>query len=80
MERDLPVTLEQLFRGAKKRMNIKRKTYDEQTGKRKLEEKQLEIDIKPGYKAGTKIKFKGWGDQEEGGTQDLHFIIKEVCE
>lgn len=79
VERPLPVTLEQLFKGAKKRMNIKRKTYDESTGKRKMEEKILEMDIKPGYKAGTKLKFKGWGDQEEGGTQDLHFIITEVC-
>ena len=78
VERDLPITLEQLFKGTKKKMNIKRKTFDEATGKRKMEEKLLEIDIKPGYKAGTKIKFKGFGDQEEGGTQDLHFIIKEV--
>ena len=78
VERDLPVTLEQLFKGAKKKMNIKRKTFDETTGKRKMEEKLLEIDIKPGYKAGTKIKFKGFGDQEEGGTQDLHFVLKEV--
>ena len=79
VERSLPVTLEQLFKGTKKKMNIKRKTFDPATGKRKMEEKMVEIDIKPGYKAGTKIKFKGWGDQEEGGTQDLHFIITEVC-
>ena len=78
VDRPLPVTLEQLFKGAKKKMNIKRKTFDEATGKRKMEEKMLEIDVKPGYKAGTKIKFKGFGDQEEGGTQDLHFIITEV--
>ncbi|MCJ1472859.1 hypothetical protein MMC13_001508 [Lambiella insularis] len=77
VERALPVTLEQLFKGAKKKMNIKRKTFDESTGKRKMEEKVLEIDIKPGYKAGTKIKFKGWGDQEEGGTQDLVFLLTE---
>ncbi|MCJ1421344.1 hypothetical protein MMC32_007707 [Xylographa parallela] len=77
VDRPLPVTLEQLFKGAKKKMNIKRKTFDEATGKRKMEEKMLEIDVKPGYKAGTKIKFKGFGDQEEGGTQDLHFIITE---
>ena len=80
VDRPLPVTLEQLFKGAKKKMNIKRKTFDEATGKRKMEEKMLEIDVKPGYKAGTKIKFKGFGDQEEGGTQDLHFIITEVCD
>jgi len=78
VERPLPVTLEQLFKGVKKKMNIKRKRFDKVTGKRSMEEKMLEIDIKPGYKAGTKIKYPGWGDQEEGGTQDLHFILTEV--
>lgn len=78
VERSLPVTLEQLYKGVKKKMNIKRKRYDNVTGKRSMEEKMLEIDVRPGYKAGTKIKYPGWGDQEEGGTQDLHFIITEV--
>lgn len=78
VEKPLPVSLEDLFKGTNKRMRIKRKTYDAQTGKRNMEEKVLDIDIKPGYKAGTKIKFKGVGDQEEGGTQDLHFVIVEV--
>ena len=78
VEKPLPVTLEQLFSGAKKKINVKLKTFDPATGKRKMEEKVLDIDIKPGYKAGTKIKYKGWGDQDEGGTQDLHFVITEV--
>ena len=78
VERPLPVTLEELYRGAHKKMKIKRKTFDSRTGKRNVEDKILEMDIKPGYKAGTKIKFKGVGDQEEGGTQDMHFIITEV--
>lgn len=78
VERNLPVTLEQLYKGANKKMKIQRKRFDEMTGKRRVEDKILDIEIKPGYKAGTKIKFKGWGDQEEGGTQDLHFIVTEV--
>jgi DnaJ homolog subfamily B member 4 len=77
VERPLPVTLEELFHGAHKRMKIKRKTYDEATGKRNVEDKILEMDIKPGLKAGSKIKFKGVGDQEEGGQQDLHFVVTE---
>lgn len=72
------VSLEDLYTGAHKRMKIKRKTFDAATNKRKDEEKILDMEIKPGYKAGTKIKFKGVGDQEEGGTQDLHFIITQV--
>ena len=78
MERPLPVTLEELYRGTHKKMKIKRKTFDPRTQKRNVEDKILEMEIKPGYKAGTKMKFKGVGDQEEGGTQDLHFIITEV--
>lgn len=78
VERPLPVTLEELFRGTHKRMKIKRKRFD-RSGNRNVEEKVLEMDVKPGYKAGTKIKFKGVGDQQEdGGTQDLHFIVTEV--
>ena len=78
VERPLPVTLEELYRGTHKKMKIKRKTFDPRTQKRNVEDKILEMEIKPGYKAGTKMKFKGVGDQEEGGTQDLHFIITEV--
>ena len=78
VERPLPVTLEELYKGTHKRMKIKRKTFDSRTGKRSVEDKILDMDVKPGYKAGTKIKFKGVGDQEEGGTQDMHFIISEV--
>ena len=78
LEKQLPVSLEDLYHGVHKKMKIKRKTFDQVTGKRSVEDKILEFDIKPGLKAGSKIKFKGVGDQEEGGTQDLHFIIAEV--
>lgn len=79
VERPLLVSLEDLYKGTQKKMKIKRKTFDQMTGKQKVEDKILDMEIKPGYKAGTKIKFKGVGDQEgDGGTQDLHFIITEV--
>ncbi|KAL9098456.1 MAG: hypothetical protein Q9163_005889 [Psora crenata] len=78
VERPLAVTLEELYKGTQKKMKIKRKTYDTRTGKRNVEEQILDMEVKPGYKPGTKIKFKGVGDQEEGGTQDLHFIVTEV--
>lgn len=77
IERPLPVTLEELFTGTHKKLKIKRKTFDESTGKRSVQDKILEMDIKPGLKAGSKIKFSGVGDQEEGGTQDMHFIVTE---
>jgi DnaJ family protein B protein 4 len=78
VERPLPLTLEELFKGAHKKMKIKRKAFDEVTGKRTTQDKVLEMDIKPGLKKGSKIKFKGVGDQEEGGQQDLHFLVEEV--
>ncbi|KAI9791956.1 MAG: hypothetical protein M1816_003225 [Peltula sp. TS41687] len=77
VEKALPLTLEELFKGTHKKMKVKRKTYDERTGKTSVQDKVLEMDIKPGLKAGTKIKFKGAGDQDERGAQDLHFIISE---
>lgn len=79
VERPLPVSLEELFNGTHKKMKIKRKTFDETTGRRQTQDKILEMDIKPGLKKGSKIKFKGVGDQEEGGQQDLHFVVEEVC-
>jgi DnaJ family protein B protein 4 len=36
------------------------------------------VPIKKGLKAGSKIKFSDVGDQVEGGTQDLHFVVQEV--
>ncbi|CZR60073.1 related to DNAJ-like protein homolog [Phialocephala subalpina] len=77
VERPLPLTLEELFKGTHKKMKIKRKAFDEVTGKRTTQDKVLEMDIKPGLKKGSKIKFKGVGDQEEGGQQDLHFVVEE---
>jgi DnaJ homolog subfamily B member 4 len=77
VEKPLPVSLEDLFNGTEKKLKVQRKTYDTQTGKQNVEDKILHVKIVPGYKAGTKIKFKDMGDQVEGGVQDLHFILKE---
>lgn len=77
VERALPLTLEELYNGVTKKMKIKRKTFDD-AGKRTTSDQVLEVPIKPGLKKGSKIKFKGVGDQEEGGKQDLHFIVEEV--
>ena len=77
VERPLPLTLEDLYTGVTKKMKIKRKMFDE-TGKRTTTDTVLEVPIKPGLKKGSKIRFKGVGDQEEGGQQDLVFIVEEV--
>ncbi|KAK0719771.1 hypothetical protein B0H67DRAFT_163971 [Lasiosphaeris hirsuta] len=76
VERPLPLSLEDLYAGVTKKMKIKRKMFDE-TGKRTTTDTVLEVPIKPGLKKGSKIRFKGVGDQEEGGQQDLVFIVEE---
>lgn len=77
VERPLQVSLEDLFHGVTKKMKIKRKMFDDD-GKRTTQDTVLEVPIKPGLKKGSKIRFKGVGDQEEGGQQDLVFIVEEV--
>jgi DnaJ homolog subfamily B member 4 len=77
VEKPLLVSLEDLYKGTTKKMKIKRKVFDQTTGQRTVQDKILEIPIKPGLKAGSKVKFAGVGDQEEGGSQDLHFIVTE---
>lgn len=77
VEKTLPVTLEEMFSGATKRMKINRKTFDPRTAKQATEEKILEVPIKQGIKAGSKITFKDCGDQIEGGTQDIQFVLQE---
>lgn len=77
VERALPVSLEDMFHGAKKKMKIKRKMFDDM-GKRTTTDHMLEVPISVGMKKGAKIRFKGVGDQEEGGQQDLLFLVEEV--
>ncbi|KAH9811703.1 Protein psi1 [Teratosphaeria destructans] len=77
VEKPLPVSLQDLFNGATKKLKVQRKTFDQQTGKQTVEDKILSVPIKKGLKAGSKIKYPDMGDQVEGGTQDLHFIVKE---
>lgn len=72
----LQLTLEELFKGTTKRMKIKRKVYT--SGTMRQEERILEVQVKPGWKPGTKIKFAREGDEKPNGTvQDVHFIVEE---
>lgn len=76
VERPISFTLEELFTGAKKKFKVKRKTFDRE-GRIQREDKDLEITVKPGMKAGSKFKFKGVGDEIEGTKQDIHFVVTE---
>ena len=77
-ERSVMVTLEELYKGIHKSLKVTRNKYDHTTVNSKLEEKILEFDIRPGCRPGTKIKFKGCGDETESTIPDLHLIVTEV--
>jgi len=75
LERDLPVSLEELLTGKEKKMKITKKIFKDD-GSSTLEEKILKINVKPGWKAGTKITFSKEGDVVPGRTPaDVIFKI-----
>ncbi|KAF7116807.1 hypothetical protein RHSIM_RhsimUnG0013700 [Rhododendron simsii] len=76
IEYRLPCSLEELYKGTTKKMKISREIADA-SGKTMLEE-ILTIDIKPGWKKGTKITFpEKWNEQPGVIPSDLIFIIDE---
>ncbi|OKL64450.1 hypothetical protein UA08_00198 [Talaromyces atroroseus] len=76
VEKPLLLTLEEIFSGVTKKVTTKSKTFDS-SGKRSVQDVTLEAKIKPGLRSGSKLKYKGVGDQEEGGRQDVHLIVTE---
>jgi len=76
VEVPLKVSLKDLYNGVPKKIKI---TRNKMEGNRRVpEEKQIEIDIKKGWKAGTKITFEGYGDEEAGlEPGDIQFVIQE---
>lgn len=76
--RHLPVTLEDLYTGCTKRLKITKKVYDRATRQASQTEKIISVQIKPGWKAGTKIRFPKEGDElPDGRVQDVEFVIEE---
>ena len=75
---DLLVSLEDIASGTTKKMKISRKVLSGDGRSTYLEDKVLTIDIKPGWKAGTKITFPREGDQSPSTLPaDIVFIIKD---
>ncbi|KAJ1564979.1 hypothetical protein HK096_005256 [Nowakowskiella sp. JEL0078] len=74
VQRILPISLKDLYSGTTKKLKVTRRLIDSQTNNEKI----LYINIKPGWKSGTKIKYPGEGDEISSGTsQDLEFVIEE---
>jgi len=77
---DLPCTLAELYNGCIKKFNITRKRYTPE-GELIDDSKQLTINIRPGWKKGTKITFPNEGDEMKGVvTPDVVFVVQEKIE
>lgn len=77
VEYDLQVALDDIFKGCTKKMKISRKVIGPD-GRTRREDKVLTINVKPGWKAGTKITFQREGDQSPNKIPaDIVFIIKD---
>ena len=65
---NLNVTLEDLYNGKKKKLNVKRKRVIKERKREKIieEKKKLIVPISPGMKDEQEIRFKGEADQVPG--------------
>ena len=79
---DLPCTLEELFNGCSKKLQITRVRFqnpDDRTSELIEETKVLSVSVKPGWKKGTKITFPNEGDEAADLlAADVIFILSEV--
>merc|ERR1712217_922846 len=77
IEKEVPVSLEEIAKGAEKKMKISRRIQHDD-GRVTNEEKVLKINIKPGWKSGTKVTFNQEGDRVPGKIHaDIAFIIRD---
>ena len=76
--RDLNVSLEDMYCGKMRRLRSSRRVIDQETGVDGVQQIIMEVDIKPGWKTGTKVTFPNHGDDDPGGCEaaDLTFVIK----
>jgi len=66
-----------LYTGTTKRLKITRKQNDG-SGRLIPKENVLEVTVKPGWKAGTKIRFPNAGDELiPGQAQTIVFVVEE---
>ncbi|XWS70815.1 hypothetical protein CRYUN_Cryun03dG0081500 [Craigia yunnanensis] len=77
VESKLPCSLEELYTGSTRKMKISR-TVVNAAGQHVQESEILTIDVKPGWKKGTKITFPDKGNEQPNQLPaDLVFVIDE---
>ncbi|XP_067115557.1 dnaJ homolog subfamily B member 1b [Osmerus mordax] len=75
---DLRVTLEEVLTGCTKKMKISRKRLNPDGHSTRSEDKILEVEIKRGWKEGTKITFPREGDESASSlAADVVFVVKD---
>ncbi|CAG5114806.1 unnamed protein product, partial [Candidula unifasciata] len=78
IERDLYLSLEEVYHGCTKKMKISRRVMNEDGHTSSIRDKILTIDVKRGWKPGTKITFTQEGDQGPNNIPaDIVFIVKD---
>lgn len=75
---DLHVSLEEILNGSIKKMKISRKRLNPDGRTAHSEDKILEVQIKKGWKEGTKITFPKEGDETPTNIPaDIVFVVKD---
>lgn len=75
---DLLVTLEEVMHGCTKHVKITRSRLNPDSRSLRSEEKVLNVVVKKGWKAGTRITFPREGDETPNSTPaDITFILRD---
>ncbi|KAG5278153.1 hypothetical protein AALO_G00095770 [Alosa alosa] len=75
---ELRVSLDEVMTGCTKKMKISRKRLNPDGRTTRPEDKVLVVDIKKGWKEGTKITFPGEGDETPSNIPaDVVFVVKD---
>lgn len=78
IEHDLYITLEEVLKGSTRKIRITRKVPKSDGNGFTKEDKVLTINVKPGWKAGTRVTFPREGDQRPNCIpSDIVFLIKD---
>ncbi|KAG7516267.1 dnaJ-like subfamily B member 13 [Solea senegalensis] len=78
IERDLNLSLDDLFHGCTKKIKISRRIMNEDGHTSNIKDKILSVDVKPGLKEGTRIIFSKEGDQGPNNIPaDIVFIVRQ---
>jgi len=78
IERDLFLTLEEVFKGCIKKMKISRRVMNEDGHTSSIRDKILTINVCRGWRSGTRITFQKEGDQGPNNIPaDIVFVVKD---